>query len=61
VDRGRKEITIRFGAERTETFRLTDRAAEEATGNVAPEGTTVVIYYADEGGQRVAHYFKTAK
>ena len=61
IDRGRKAITIRFDDGKTETFRLTDRAASEGKRNEeATSGTRVVIYYADEAGQRVAHYFKAA-
>jgi hypothetical protein len=61
VDRRRKQITIRFGNGKTETFRLTDRAAAE----MGPEldqaqvaGAKIVVYYTDEGGQSVAHFFK---
>jgi hypothetical protein len=40
---------------------VTDRAAIDAGKEVDPAaaGTArVVVYYADEAGQRVAHYFK---
>ena len=60
IDRGRRQITISFGTGRTETFRLTERAAGEGQDveAAAAGGTRVAIYYADEGGRRVAHYFK---
>jgi hypothetical protein len=58
IDRGRKEITIQFPNGKSDTFRLTDRAAAEGKGDEA--GGKVIIYYADEGGQRVAHYFRAA-
>ncbi len=63
VDRGRKEITVRFDDGRTEVLRLTDRAAAEAGKELekAAGGTArVVVYYEDEHGQKVAHYFKKA-
>jgi hypothetical protein len=45
----------------TETFRLTDRAADEAPAELEErqsETTRVVIYYKDEKGQKVVHFFK---
>jgi len=61
VDRGRKEITIKFTDGTTETLQLTDRAAAE-TGSVLNDASTggakVVVYYSDEAGHKVAHYFK---
>ena len=63
IDRGRKEITIRFDNGQTETLRLTDRAAAEAgkdLGKTGGEAAHVVVYYEDENGQKVAHYFRKA-
>jgi hypothetical protein len=61
VDRGRKQFVIKFPDGKTETFRLTDRAAEDAgkdVGRGTKDGSQVVVYYSDEGGQKVAHFFK---
>lgn len=61
VDRGRKQITIRLANGTIETLRLTDRAAAEAGPEFdqAQAGTTkIVVYYKDEGGQKVAPFFK---
>jgi hypothetical protein len=61
VDRGRGQITVRNDNGKTETFRLTERAASEAPKDVeaaARGGTKVVIYYTDEHGQKVAHFFR---
>jgi hypothetical protein len=60
VDRGRKQITVRYDGGKTETFRLTDRAAREEAADLdkSPEGAKVAIYYADDHGQKVAHYFR---
>ena len=63
IERGRKLITVRFGDGRTETFQLTERAAAEAPAELeqAQTGTTrVVIYFKDEKGQKVVHFFKKA-
>jgi hypothetical protein len=61
VDRGRKQITIQFANGTTETLQLTERAAAEADGGLSDaskNGTKVVVYYSDEAGRKVAHYFK---
>ena len=63
IERGRKRITVRFVDGRTETFQLTDRAAAEAPAELEQaqtEAASVVIYYKDEKGQKVVHYFKKA-
>ena len=59
VDRGRRQITVRYDNGKTEVFRLTERAAAETAQAVqpVPSGTKVVIYYTDEHGQNVAHFF----
>ena len=61
IDRARKQITIRFANGSTETLRLTDRAAVDAGKDIdgATSGSTkVIVYYSDEGGQKVAHFFR---
>jgi hypothetical protein len=61
VDRGRRQIAVRYDNGKTEVFRLTERAATESTSSVnqaASSGTKVVIYYSDEHGQKVAHFFR---
>ena len=44
-----------------ETYKLTDRAAKDAGKDIA-EGTEksakVTVYYTDEAGHKVAHFFK---
>ena len=64
IDRGRKEITIRYESGATETLLLTDRAAVDAGQALKniPEGSTrVVVYYSDDAKGRVAHYFKPTR
>jgi hypothetical protein len=61
IDRGRKQITIRFDNGTIETLRLTDRAAAEAGTFVAVTGATkIIVYYSDDKGRKVAHFFKKA-
>jgi len=50
---------LKFDNGTTETLRLTERAAGQAEETISDAGATkVTIYYADEFGQKVAHYFK---
>jgi hypothetical protein len=61
VDRRRKQMTIRYANGKRETLRLTDRAAAEAEQDInqaSGDATKVVVYYSDETGRKVAHYFK---
>jgi hypothetical protein len=59
LNRRRREITLKFANGTTETLRLTDRAASEAAEDIGPGGSTrVTVYYSDESGQKVAHYFR---
>ena len=63
IDRGKKTITIKFANGQTETLQMTSRAAAESQGLVEEPGKApgrVVVYYADEAGRKVAHYFKKA-
>jgi hypothetical protein len=58
INRERQEITVRFDAKRTETLKLTDRAARDVGTDVAAGSGQVRVYYTDTDGQKVAHYFK---
>jgi hypothetical protein len=61
VDRRRGQITVRYDNGTSEVFRLSERAAAETRQNLgqsAPSGTTVTIYYSDERGEKVVHYFR---
>jgi hypothetical protein len=61
VDRGRKQITVRFDSGTTETLQLTDRAAADVGKDVdgAVTGATrIAVYYTDEAGHKVVHYFR---
>jgi hypothetical protein len=58
IDRGKKEITIRYDNGMIETLKLTDRAAADVGTNIGPD-TRIVVYYSDEASEKVTHYFKT--
>ena len=61
VDRVGREMSIRLADGSTQTLRLTNRVATDVGRDVdsaAADATRVVVYYADETGHKVAHYFK---
>jgi hypothetical protein len=61
LDRGKREIAIKFTNGRTETFQMTSRAAAESEALLDEsdaKAIRIIIYYADESGHKVAHYFK---
>jgi hypothetical protein len=60
IDRSRKEITIRYDSGKIEKLKLTDRAAADVGTNIG-EDTRIIMYYSDEAGGKVTHYFKRAK
>jgi hypothetical protein len=61
IDRGAKTLAVKTGDGAVETYRLTDSAARDAgkdIGEAAEKSTKVTIYYTEEGGHKVAHFFK---
>ena len=60
IDRRNNEITIRYNNGKTETLQMTSRAAAESEAGIdeSAEEARVVVYYTDEAGRKVAHYFK---
>ena len=63
IDHGAKTITIATADGTERTFRLLGRAARD-TGRDIEKGTDksakVTVYYTEEGGDKVAHFFKTS-
>ena len=57
VDRDAKELSIRLDDGSTETLQLSERAAR-TVGLDVDDAVTVVVYYADDEGKKVAHYFR---
>jgi hypothetical protein len=52
-------IPITFGNGTTETLHMTTRAAAESEASLqGEEPTRIIVYYSDESGRKVAHYFK---
>lgn len=60
VNRASRRIAIRFSDGHVQTLRLTHHATVESAGHVH-HGNRVVVYYSDESGQKVVHYFKAVK
>jgi hypothetical protein len=62
INRRKNEITIRYANGKTETLQMTRMAAAESDTGIDESGeeasSRVVIYYSDEAGRKVAHYFK---
>jgi len=61
VNRAARTISIRLADGTRQTLRLSDRAAADVGKDLdrtADGAARVIVYYKDEAGQRVAHYFK---
>ena len=57
VDHAAKTVTVKTAEGAEETYHLTDRAARESGKGLEKAGK-VTIYYTDDAGKKVAHYFK---
>jgi len=57
VDRTTQTISIRLADGSEQKLRLTERAAAES-GSAASDLVKVVVYFSDESGRRVVHYFR---
>jgi hypothetical protein len=63
IDRAAKTITIKTADGVEETFRLTGRTARDAgkgIGEGAEKSEHVTVYYTDEAGHKIAHFFARA-
>ena len=63
IDRGGKTLTLKTADGGEETYRLADRAARDAgkdIGEGVEKSGRVIVYYSEEAGHKVAHFFKTA-
>jgi arginine repressor len=61
VDRDGKTITIKTAKGAEQTYRLADRATVDAgkdIGEGAAKTGKVTVYYTEEGGRKVAHFFE---
>ena len=63
IDRGAKTITIATADGTEQTFRLLDHAARDAGTDIekgSDRTAKVTVYYTEEGGAEIAHFFKKA-
>ena len=63
LDRSAKTLAVKTADGTEETFRMTGRAVEdtgEEIGKGAEKSVKGTVYYTDEAGHKVAHYFKRA-
>lgn len=63
IDRGAKTLVGKTADGAEETFRLTGSAAKDAgkdIGEGAEKSAKVTVYYTEESGRKVAHFFKKA-
>jgi hypothetical protein len=58
VDHAAKTVTVKTADGAEETYHLTDRAVKE-TGKGLEKGGKVTVYYTEDAGKKVAHFFKT--
>ena len=61
IDRGAKTVGIKTADGAEETYRMSDKAAKDAGTDIAKgseKGAKVTMYYTEEGGKKVVHFFK---
>jgi hypothetical protein len=61
LDRGAKTLTVKTADGADETYRLTDSAARDAGTDIAAgteQSAKVTVYYTEEAGRKVAHFFR---
>ncbi len=57
VDHGAKTVTVKTAQGGEETYHMADRAARESGKGLEKAGK-VTVYYSEEAGKKVAHFFK---
>ncbi len=63
IDRSGKVLTLKTASGAQETYRLTDSAAKDAGKDIssgAEKSARVTVYYTEEAGHKIAHFFKRA-
>ena len=63
IDRGAKTLVVKTADGTEETYQLTDSAAKDAGKDIAKgakKSAKVTVYYTEEAGHKVAHFFKRA-
>jgi hypothetical protein len=57
IDRGAKTIAVKTADGTEETYHLTEHAAKDVAAGTE-KSAKVTVYYTEEGGRKVAHFFK---
>jgi hypothetical protein len=63
IDRGGKKLVVASSDGVKSTYRLTDHAAKDGgrdIGEGTEKGTKVTVYYTEDAGRKVAHFFEKA-
>jgi hypothetical protein len=63
IDRGAKKLTVKTAEGAEETYRIGDHAARDTAkgiGEGAEKTAKVTVYYTEQGGKKIAHFFKKA-
>jgi hypothetical protein len=61
IDRGAKTIAVKTADGAEATYKVTDHAVVDAgkdTGKAVTKASKVTVYYTEEGGKKIAHFFK---
>ena len=61
IDRGTKTLAVKTADGAEATYKITDHAVVDAgkeTGKGIEKATKVTVYYTEEGGKKVVHFFK---
>jgi hypothetical protein len=57
IDRGAKTLGVKTADGAEATYRITDHAIVD-TGKGIEKASKVTVYYTEEGGKKVVHFFK---
>ena len=61
IDRGTKTLAVKTADGAEATYKITDHAVVDAgkdTGKAVEKASKVTVYYTEEGGKKVVHFFK---
>lgn len=61
IDRGAKTLSVKTADGTENVYRMSDSAAKDAGADIAAgteKSAKVTVYYTEEGGHKVAHFFK---
>jgi hypothetical protein len=61
IDRGGKVLAVKTADGAESTYKISDHAAVDAgkdTGKAVEKASKVTVYYTEEGGKKIVHFFK---